>query len=412
MPEAYPIRPRLGNRDIVIQSDAIRAASKSTSRTVPKVLEPPADPAHYPSWLTWLDTQRLTPLAYHWLLRTTPDIAIPLPIRRQLAVGYLKCQAEWLHIKNETITVLDILTEEPAIPVILLKGVALAESLYPDPALRPMGDIDVIVPAARMEEAARRLYQHGYARYGIEMAPGFNDAHLHHLGLVRTETAPPLRIELHTTFPWFARRHERTALAWFWHHTEPFTFEGRRTLLIDPTALMLQLSAHAIMQHSGEETRLIWFQDIDLLWRERGDDIIWDELVARAQAWGLEAAVHAALDHTVDYFATPMPPQVAAWLAHDPQSLSGAAVVRRLTAPGATRSVRATSAFSGKSPRQKLHYIVHIAAPQPSYMRDRYRLRHPALLPFAYLYRWLDIAGDLARTAWHQLRGLGAADSG
>lgn len=373
---------------------------------VPKILQPPIDPAHHPQWLAWLQAQRLAPLEHYWLLRAAPDIAIPASSHRQLVVGYLTSQAQWLQLKHETVAVLDILAEEPAIPVILLKGIALAASLYPDPALRSMGDIDMIVPAERVEEATRRLCEHGYERREIELAPGFNDAHLHHLSLVRIKSVPFLRIELHTTFPWFGGQHERAALDWFWHHTETFAFEGRHTLLVDPTALMLQLSAHAILQHSGMETRLIWFQDIDLLWRRRSDDILWDEMVGRAQAWGLEAAIRGALDRTVDYFATPVPPYVADWLARDPRSLSGATVARRLTAPDATRSVRIASAFAGKSPRQKLHYITHIAAPHPDYMRYRYHLRHPALLPFAYLYRWFDIAADLARTGWRQLRYL------
>ncbi|HVK73797.1 MAG TPA: nucleotidyltransferase family protein [Kofleriaceae bacterium] len=55
---------------------------------------------------------------------------------------------------------------DAAVPVILLKGVAYAGSIYPDPAERPMSDIDLLVPSADFDRAARTLGRLGYWHAG------------------------------------------------------------------------------------------------------------------------------------------------------------------------------------------------------------------------------------------------------
>ncbi|MCP4164663.1 MAG: hypothetical protein GY759_02070 [Chloroflexi bacterium] len=51
-----------------------------------------------------------------------------------------------------------------------------------------------------------------------------------------------------------------------------------------------------------------------------------------------------------------------------------------------------------------MSYAASLLVPHPSYMRHRYQSVHPILLPLTYPYRWLDIAGDLARTGYRALR--------
>lgn len=48
------------------------------------------------------------------------------------------------------------------IPVVVIKGYALAHTIYPDPALRAVGDIDVLVKAVDRDRLLRRLTDEGY----------------------------------------------------------------------------------------------------------------------------------------------------------------------------------------------------------------------------------------------------------
>lgn len=52
------------------------------------------------------------------------------------------------------------------IPVALLKGISYAGTLYADPGERPMTDVDLLVPRADFDEAARALAALGYGHAG------------------------------------------------------------------------------------------------------------------------------------------------------------------------------------------------------------------------------------------------------
>ncbi|MCB1174320.1 MAG: nucleotidyltransferase family protein [Leptospiraceae bacterium] len=51
---------------------------------------------------------------------------------------------------------------ERQIPAMLLKGLHYADSLYPNPAIRPTQDIDLLVPPDRFQEAAMLLQEKGF----------------------------------------------------------------------------------------------------------------------------------------------------------------------------------------------------------------------------------------------------------
>src|ERR1700739_667047 len=61
-----------------------------------------------------------------------------------------------LLLHRELSTILRAL-QESRIPVLALKGIVLAHSVYPDLSLRPMSDLDLLVPPGRREEAVRIL---------------------------------------------------------------------------------------------------------------------------------------------------------------------------------------------------------------------------------------------------------------
>ncbi|MFQ5344183.1 MAG: nucleotidyltransferase family protein, partial [Anaerolineae bacterium] len=51
----------------------------------------------------------------------------------------------------------------------LLKGAALANTLYPTPALRPLSDIDLLIPRQHLEPAVQAVKSLGYRQPYPEM---------------------------------------------------------------------------------------------------------------------------------------------------------------------------------------------------------------------------------------------------
>lgn len=56
------------------------------------------------------------------------------------------------------------LLEQARIPLVILKGTAAA-MYYPEPFLRAMGDIDILVPQDKFDEAVRLIESNGYKRF-------------------------------------------------------------------------------------------------------------------------------------------------------------------------------------------------------------------------------------------------------
>src|SRR6202000_432627 len=75
--------------------------------------------------------------------------------------AYLANAAHSGLIRDTTARVIDALNSAD-IQALLLKGAALVETAYPNPAEREMLDIDVLVPEARMAEATATLSALGY----------------------------------------------------------------------------------------------------------------------------------------------------------------------------------------------------------------------------------------------------------
>jgi hypothetical protein len=128
------------------------------------------------------------------------------------------------------------------IPVIALKGLALAETIYPNPALRPMEDLDLLVRPADLPAAVRLLEQAGYreAWHGFpdfQRADGLVDVDLHTALLHEGEI--PTRLE--------AQAIETEAL---WTAAQPATIAGQPGLILSPAHQLYHLCQHLCYHHA------------------------------------------------------------------------------------------------------------------------------------------------------------------
>jgi len=106
-----------------------------------------------------LKTHRLGPLL-HWQCKQY-GIAPPAPIRRLLAGLYAR-EKPLSKAQSEALTVIAQALEAEGIEPVILKGGALAHTVYPEPALRPMEDLDILVAPERLEQARQALSRQGF----------------------------------------------------------------------------------------------------------------------------------------------------------------------------------------------------------------------------------------------------------
>jgi hypothetical protein len=192
------------------------------------------------------------------------------------------------------------------IPVIPLKGVALAESLYGDVSLRVCSDVDILVPGRAVAEAIELL-----------QADGFSGADRYHAGaagidlLVRSNMeyclASPrasLRyvLELHWDIAWRWRA-DSEMVDHLWADARPGAVLGADAWALSPEWELLYLALHAARHRWSA---LKWLVDIHQICVRGGLD--WAGVEDRARRFGLERALHLTLGACRAVLGTPLPP--------------------------------------------------------------------------------------------------------
>jgi hypothetical protein len=183
---------------------------------------------------------------------------------------------------------------------VVLKGGALAGTVYREPAERFYGDVDVLLPIEQLETAAQTLEPLGYAIPLSEMeVEGFRSHHFH----LRLENGRGGIVELH----WgLARPHTpfRLDAAAFMAQAIQRRNGGGAALRMPRAEHML---LHIVLQNVQEGfTRLTRLVDVDRIVAAT-PDIDWDEMVRSARAGHLGAALALSLQLTSRLLGTTIP---------------------------------------------------------------------------------------------------------
>lgn len=284
------------------------------------------------------------------------------------------------------------------IPCLWLKGVALAQTVYPAPDLRPMLDVDLLVPYAQRSAALHALEAIGY-RLLPQLFDG-TEALKHHYAL-QGPGGDKILVELHFRLLGAADRLLPLAgLEWFWQQTMKIEGAAQRGgwSTLRPEAHLLYLAAHALLQHGESDLRLLRFFDLHQIIVST-PHFDWEFLVEAATSLGWTYSTARGLQWAQRLFATPLPETVLAHLAaRRPEYDTIAHVQRRGQARTLSETVLHDLATMGWGDR--LRTAQRIVLPPPSYMKWRYELAGAWQLPAAYWTRWRHMSSD----GWRTLR--------
>jgi len=112
--------------------------------------------------------------------------------------------------------------DQVEIPAIWLKGIALAHTHYPEPHLRPMVDLDVLVHSSKLAIAREALLKSGFrpAETDFFELSGFTKQARHHEDFVDSTGHVTLELHFRLLAPAIHDRLEERPLDWFWSQTE------------------------------------------------------------------------------------------------------------------------------------------------------------------------------------------------
>ncbi len=189
------------------------------------------------------------------------------------------------------------------ISFLVLKGAALNATVYDDPSIRPMVDLDLLI---HPEDAARadRVLRDAGCTPGAELVQQDFFPRYYYESEYFTPDSLPVKIDLHVR-PFRPLRYARTVpddALW----DEPMTVEfGQLAVQIPgPQAMLIHLAVHAAC-HGLKEVR--WLYDIQC-WLDRfSDQIDVETLAQRCRQWKLELAVRRALEEVRRVFDSSNP---------------------------------------------------------------------------------------------------------
>lgn len=235
---------------------------------------------------------RLLPLVYHNLLRLGLDDPF---------MGRLKGVYRRFWCENQTLffTMQPVLQSlhDGGIDILILKGAPLVLSYYGNHALRPMSDIDIVVPMRQLTEAVDLLKSQGWVFY----LDNSEDVHRYFHAL-QCEKGD-LQLDVH--FHFLRECVTETADRWFWDDVEPAEFQGMPVVQLGPTALLLHTIVHGVRWNYEPPIR--WIPDALLILRQRSADIDWQRLLAFADTQRLTQRLALGLFYLAEHFAAELP---------------------------------------------------------------------------------------------------------
>lgn len=205
---------------------------------------------------------------------------------------------------------------EAGIPVIVLKGPVLAQTIYPDPALRPYDDLDLTIREPDEAAFVDLLHKLGYYERPSEpeVARQAGAAHVHegaHFHRVFVQSQSGVVVELHTDPYQLGLKSSVDFQRW----QRAMPFDGLPgALMLSPEDQLIQLSTHAL-KHGF--SRLIWLKDLDYFVRVLGGQLDWGLLDRIARREGLRPAVWYALLLAEQILGAPVPPAALRCLTPD-----------------------------------------------------------------------------------------------
>jgi hypothetical protein len=352
---------------------------------------PAADSIPWPAVLRLVQSSNIAPLVFH--LAQSMGYTLPPDVHEALEQIFYRAAADNVRCLEQLAQLHQALSGVGS-PLLLLKGAALAETLYEGLPPRRIGDIDLAVPAERAPACRAALLAFGYVPMQVEHQAG---TLLSHSNQEAFEPPPPYSapVELHwhiVDVPYYLRT---VPMSWFWDNTESAVIGGRTFRVLNVTANLVYLPAHLALHHGLRSLHSLF--DLALLIARGRDQLDWQRVIATARSFELISPLRSTLDGLNECW--PMLPLA------EPRRLlrlveptpNDARLFRLLTAESRNATLDFyTTLVSLPGVAAKVGYAWYNLFPQPAYMTARYGITARWQLPYWYARR---LGGGLFRLA-------------
>nr|NQU92800.1 nucleotidyltransferase family protein [Bacteroidota bacterium] len=258
---------------------------------------------------------RMLPLLYQNLHQHNIDD----PIMPRLKGIYRKAWSNNHILFHKAAAVLRYLQNE-GIQTIILKGIALTTLVYKNFGVRPMADMDILVPLSQATKSIALLKNDGwiaqneqYLEYNLKYGRSITFC-----DIKNTE----LDLHWHPIF----EAHDNITENDFWKFAIPLEVAGVKTLAFGITDTLFHTIVHGMRYNPEPPIR--WVADATMLINNEPDKIDWDRIIHHSKKFRVFLQMKSSLNYLKDAFHVQVPENVLSELENIKPSFSDRLVYR------------------------------------------------------------------------------------
>jgi len=289
-------------------------------------------PKMHDAWEAWrskvdLETDieyasfRVLPLLYHNL----HNKGIDNPLMPRLKGIYRQSWSKNHILFYRTGKVLQLINSA-GIPTLVLKGIALTILTYKNYSVRPMSDMDILVPVAQARKTIELLKANGW----VSMHPDKDEYFLKYGNSVTFIDEAKTELDLHW-YP-FVETYGLMEENDFWDHAEPLKVAGVPTLALCASDELLLTIVHGLMYNPEPPIR--WISDAIVLLGDNDRDVDFDRLLFYAKKFRVVIQLKEAFQYLIEHFQASVPTDFLRHLAKIKPSFAEKVVYRHAKKKG------------------------------------------------------------------------------
>ncbi len=355
-----------------------------------EALPPPELPINqWSDVLSCLRSHWVLPLLYRQISSYPPEYQPPEDVMDRMRKAFLISRVRCLHMEKQLNEIINSFHDEK-IKILVLKGPSLALSVYPDPALRPSSDLDLLVLSEQMSQARTILEELGYQNLGKRFEHS-RDFYSEETFLHQENSRDNRAIELHWDLHAFSGISREVKVEELFQRAVKIEKSGLIFETLHPVDALIHRAINMAIWHN-KDIRLLWIYDTALLAQRLKTSKDWQVLLERSVDWRGRLALEYSLKMAQlwvglklpkrfdDFSRWPPPTETEAGFWSDAQLRHD-----RLTSFLKLHWSDTTGVF------KRARFLLHLLFPNPRIIRLDYPPANTWLLPFSYvrrLYRW------------------------
>jgi hypothetical protein len=348
--------------------DINEVRAKKLSEVIPVIKD-------WSSFMSMANAHGVEALSYHNIEKHNLSGLMPLDVRAFLRNSLMKSLA-----RNEfncaIIHEALVLLNRAKIKTVLLKGMALEQTVYGNEGLRQMSDVDVLISKDECIRARDVLAASGFVSMPVKSA-----LHMLIIGNLGKHLPSLLKdgasVEIHHGL-FGIKNTELTR--YFYDSSYEISLKGERAFIPQPQIFFLYLVRHLSMHEINNESQLRLYTDLVVLIDKHGEKIMNNDLLKYASESGMNEVLASRLHILKELWEITFPPEIDEFITQWNDPLFAERFIFFLKSPKGNLPTNKASSYKRiieeiPGLHRKVLYVAGDIFPSVRFMKSRYNCK-------------------------------------